>query len=141
MNPRQVRRFSISMPAPLVDQLDNLVRSRGYANRSQAVADLVRSAVVERLDREGRREIAGTVTLVYDHHKRNLQARLTGIQHRYEGLIVAVMHVHLDHHNCMEVLAVRGRADEVRSLADRLATEKGVRHGRLNVTTTPGSLA
>lgn len=123
------------MPSDLVARLDSMARAKGYANRSQAVADMVRAQVVEHLGAAGRHEISGTVTLVYDHHKRDLQARLTDIQHRYEGLIVAVMHVHLDHSTCMEVLAVRGRADQVKDLADRLATVKGVKHGRLAVTT------
>ena len=81
-------------------------------------------------------EIAGTITLVYDHHKRDLQSKLTDIQHDHEGLIISVLHVHLDHHNCMEVLAVRGRADAVRKLADGLIAVKGVKHGKLTVTTT-----
>jgi len=131
-----LRRFSISMSADLVCQLDGMVKSKGYANRSQAVADMVRDRLVEQRGQTGSREIAGTITLVYDHHKRNVQALLTDIQHDHQALILSTLHVHLDHHNCMEVLAVRGRAAAVKDLADRLIVAKGVKHGKLTVTTT-----
>jgi CopG family nickel-responsive transcriptional regulator len=124
------------MPASLARQLDDLVKSKGYANRSQAVADMVRANLVEHLGQMGHQEIAGTVTLVYDHHQRNIQRLLTDIQHDHGGLILSALHVHLDHHTCMEVLAVRGAANAVRQLADRLVTTKGIKHGRLTVTTT-----
>lgn len=136
MNPSPLHRFSLSMPADLVRRLDAMARARGYANRSQAVADMVRAHLVEHHGHQSRHEIAGTVTLVYDHHRRNIQALLTEIQHDHQALIIAAMHVHLDHHNCMEVLAVRGHAGEVKTLADRLTAAKGVKHGKLTVTTT-----
>jgi CopG family nickel-responsive transcriptional regulator len=131
-----MQRFSVSMGRDLVRQLEAMTRDRGYANRSQALSDMVRAQLVDHYAGSDRREIAGTITLVYDHHKRDLQARLTDLQHDHEGLIISVLHVHLDHHNCMEVLAVRGRADMVRKLADHLIAIKGVKHGKLTVTTT-----
>ena len=127
-------RFSVSMPRALADQLDAMAKARGYLNRSQAVADMVRAHLVEHHAQMGDRQIAGTITLVYDHHRRNIQALLTGIQHDHGGLIVATLHVHLGHHACMEVLAVRGRADAVKRLADRLVSARGVTHGRLTMT-------
>lgn len=136
MKVKSLCRFSISMAGDLVAQLDGMTKAKGYANRSQAMADMVRSQLVEHHGQMGCREIAGTVTLVYDHHKRNIQALLTDIQHDHGDLIIAAMHVHLDHHNCMEVLAVRGRADAVKGFADRLIAAKGVKHGKLTVTTT-----
>jgi len=129
-------RFSISMPATLARQLTALVRAKGYANRSQAVADLVRSRLVEHHQELGDREIAGTITLVYDHHKPHLQAALTDIQHDHHAVIVSTMHVHLDHHNCLEVLVVRGKGAVIRQIADELLAAKGVKHGRLTITTT-----
>lgn len=129
-------RFSLSMSSGLVDQLDGMCKAKGYASRSQAVADMVRSHLVEHRALSMAREIAGNVTLVYDHHKRNIQAMLTRLQHDHGGCIIATMHVHLDHHNCMEVIAVRGKAGEVRHLVDRLIAVKGVKHGKLTVTTT-----
>ena len=136
MKKDSVTRFSVSMAGALLRQLDEMVASKGYDNRSQAVADMVRAHIVEHNAQLGEREIAGTITLVYDHHKRDLQSHLTNVQHDHEQLIVSVLHVHLDHHNCMEVLAVRGRADAARNLADRLIAAKGVKHGKLTVTTT-----
>lgn len=127
-------RLSVSLPNALALELDGLVTAKGAASRSALVADLVREAVVEQRARGGRQEIAGVITLVYDHHARNLQARLTDIQHDAEGLIAAVMHVHLSHHDCLEALVVRGPADQVRTLADRLAAVRGVKHGKLTIT-------
>ena len=124
------------MPVALARQFAAFVRAKGYANRSQAVADMVRAQLVEHNAQAGNRDIAGTVTLVYDHHKRNIQTLLTDIQHDHGDLIIATLHVHLDHHNCLEVLAIRGRATAVRQLADRLTSAKGVKHGKLTVTTT-----
>lgn len=134
-------RFSISMSRVLAGQLDAMVKAKGYANRSQAVADMVRAHLVEHRAETGTREIAGTITLVYDHHKRNLQSALTGLQHDHGDLIVATLHVHLSHRDCMEVLAVRGRADAVQQLADRLIAAKGVTHGKLTLTATGRELA
>jgi CopG family nickel-responsive transcriptional regulator len=135
-----VTRFSISMPGDLVRQLDLMSKEKGYLNRSQAVADMVRAGLVEHYGQIGGSEIAGTITLVFDHHKRNIQGLLTDIQHDHGDVIISAMHVHLDHHNCMEVLAVRGRADAIKNVADSLIAAKGVKHGKLTVTTTGESL-
>jgi CopG family nickel-responsive transcriptional regulator len=136
MKKETVSRFSLSMPAGLVRQLDQMVKTKGYVNRSQAVADMVSAHLVEVQGEEREREIAGTITLVYDHHKRNVQALLTDIQHDHQEVIIATLHVHLDHHHCMEVLAVRGKAAIVRLVADQLIAARGVKHGKLTVTTT-----
>ncbi|MFH1024742.1 MAG: nickel-responsive transcriptional regulator NikR [Planctomycetota bacterium] len=129
-------RFSLSMSADLICQLDDMVEAKGYANRSQAVADMVRAHLVEHHGQMGEHEIAGTVTLVYDHHKRNIQTLLTNIQHAHGDVIIATLHVHLDHHNCLEVLAVRGRANDIKKVADQLIAAKGVKHGKITITTT-----
>jgi len=128
------------MPAGLARQLDAMVRAKGYANRSQAVAELVRNRLVECHADAGNQVIAGTITLVYDHHKHNIQGLLTDIQHDHAAVLIATLHVHLDRHNCMEVLAVRGPANAVRKVADQLIAARGVRHGRLTVTTTGAHL-
>lgn len=133
---RALRRFSVSMAGGLVGQLDALARARGYRNRSRALADMVRAQLVEHRAERGNRTIAGTITLVYDHHKRGVQALLTEIQHHHQHLIISTLHAHLDHSNCLEVLAVRGRARDVKKIADRLVATRGVKHGRLTVTTT-----
>lgn len=129
-------RLSLSVPMELAVQLDRMMKEKGSPSRSSLVTDLIRSEVVEHQARRGTQEIAGTITLVYDHHVRNLQTTLTGIQHDAEGLIISVMHVHLTHHDCLEVLAVRGPANQVRRMADRLAAVRGVKHGKLTITTT-----
>ena len=131
-----VGRFSVSLPQGLLDDLDAMVRQMGYDNRSHAIADMVRDRLVEHRRQYGNREIAGTITLVYDHHKRDLQNVLTSIQHDYGDVAISTMHVHLDHHNCLEVLAVRGKAAVIKKLADALVSAKGVKHGKLTVTTT-----
>jgi len=135
-NGKALRRFSVSMPGDLLAQLDDVMQRRGLANRSHAVTEMVRAYLVEHHARESAHEIAGTITLVYDHHKRNLLSLLTDIQHDHGGLIISTLHVHLDHHHCLEVLAVRGPARSIRDLADRLLAAKGVKHGKLSVTTT-----
>ena len=131
-----VSRFSASLPKGLIDDLDEMVKQKGYANRSVAIADMIRDKLVEHRQQFGDREIAGTITLVFDHHKPHLQEVLTHIQHDHHDVIVSALHVHLDHHNCLEVLVVRGRADEVRKIADKLVAAKGVKHAKLTITTT-----
>ncbi len=135
-NLEQAARFSVSLPAQLLRQFDDMVLEKGYANRSQAIADMARNELVEHRQRSGRADIAGTITLVYDHHKQNVQAKLTDIQHDHHAVIISTLHVHLDHHNCLEVLVVRGRAEQIRKIADELIAAKGVKHGKLTVTTT-----
>jgi CopG family nickel-responsive transcriptional regulator len=131
-----VTRFSISLPTELAKQLDRMCREKGYDNRSLAIADMIRNQLVEHQRQFGEREIAGTITLVFDHHKHGLQEDLTSFQHEHYRAIISSLHVHLDHHNCLEVLVVRGSAAEIRKLADRLIGAKGVKHGKLTITTT-----
>jgi CopG family nickel-responsive transcriptional regulator len=131
-----VARITISLPASLLSQLDETFERKGNANRSQAMADIIRDHLVEERRKIGTEEIAGTITLVYDHHKQNVQAALTDIQHDHHEAIISTLHVHLDHHNCMEVLAVRGKANLIQVIADKLIAAKGVKHGKLTVTTT-----
>src|SRR5512137_2292563 len=100
-------RFSISLPASLAKQLDRMATQKGYDNRSLAVADMIRAHLVEHQQQFGDKEIAGTITLLYDHHKQHVQAALTDIQHDHHEVIVSALHVHLDHDNCLEVLVVR----------------------------------
>lgn len=131
-----VDRFSISLDRGLLHDLDVMLREKGYPNRSQAIADMIRDSLVEHRRRSGQAEIAGTITLVYDHHKPHLQDLLTRIQHEFHHHIISTLHVHLDHDNCLEVLVVRGRASLIHSLADQLIAAKGVKHGKLTVTST-----
>jgi CopG family nickel-responsive transcriptional regulator len=136
MKTETVTRFSVSLPPALLRQLDEMAREKGYDNRSLAIADMIRAHLVEHRQKHGTQEIAGTITLVYDHHKQHVQATLTDIQHDHHEVIVSTLHVHLDHHNCLEVLVVRGKAGIIRRIADELIAAKGVKHGKLTVTTT-----
>ena len=136
MKEAQAARFSASLPPQLLRDLDQMTTEKGYSNRSLAIADMIRDHLVEHRQKFGNEEIAGTITLVYDHHKQHVQATLTDIQHDHHEVIISTLHVHLDHHNCLEVLVVRGPAAQIRKIADELVAAKGVKHGKLTVTTT-----
>jgi CopG family nickel-responsive transcriptional regulator len=129
-------RLSVSLPPALLKQMDGMAREKGYDNRSLAIADMIRDQLVEHRQKSGDEVIAGSITLVFDHHKPHLQASLTEIQHDHHNVILSTVHVHLDHHNCLEVLIVRGRARIIRKIAQELIAAKGVKHGKLTVTTT-----
>lgn len=136
MKAESAARFSVSLPPDLLRRLDRMAEQKGYDNRSLAVADMIRAQLVEHREQQRGGEIAGTVTLVYDHHKQHVQELLTNLQHDYPGLVVATMHVHLDHDNCLEVLVARGKSAGVKKMADQLIAAKGVKHGHLTITTT-----
>ena len=129
-------RFTVSLPPQLLKGLDIMVKAKGFANSSQAVAEMIRDRLVDQFQDTDDKEIAGTVTLVYDHHKPNLQAELTDAQHDHHAAIISTLHVHLDHHNCLEVLVLRGRTAAVKHLAERLLSVKGIKHGKLTITST-----
>ena len=133
---KNVARFSISLPGELAKQLDHISHEKNYDNRSLAIGNMIRAHLVEHRQRLGDEEIAGTITLLYDHHQQHVQTALTDIQHDHHKVIIATLHVHLDHHNCMEVLAVRGKAAPIKRIADELIAAKGVKHGKLTVTST-----
>ena len=131
-----VSRFSVSLPQRLLRDLDAMVREKGYVNRSLAIADMVRDRLVDHRQQLGDRPIAGTITLVYDHHRSHVQGVLTELQHDHHQQIISTLHVHLDHDNCLEVIVVRGDAGRVKKLADELIAAKGVKHGKLTITST-----
>lgn len=128
-------RFTVSIETELLNRYLKLSKRQGAKNRSEAIRNLMREALV-REEWTGDAEIVGTVTIVYDHHKRELMDRLTNIQHDHHDAIMAATHVHLDHHNCLEVIAVKGRARDVQKLSDLIINTKGVKHGKLSATTT-----
>jgi len=136
MKQAPVTRFSVSLPPQLLEQFDEMAEAKGYDNRSLAIADMLRGQLVEHRKQFGGEEIVGTITLVYDHHKQHVQEALTDIQHDHHEVIISAVHVHLDHHNCLEVLIVKGKAALIKKIADELIAAKGVKHGKLTVTTT-----
>jgi CopG family nickel-responsive transcriptional regulator len=132
----ELTRFGISIDDRLLKRFDALIAEKGYGNRSEAIRDLIRGALVEEQWAREDEETVGTVTLVYDHHTRDLSDKLTEQQHSHHDAIVSALHVHLDAHNCLEVVVVKGKAGEVRRLADELIGTKGVKHGKLVMSTT-----
>lgn len=136
----QLTRFGISIEQTLLEHFDRLITEKGYGNRSEAIRDLIRGALVEaQVAHEQTAKTVGTVTLVYDHHTRDLAERLTEHQHAHHNAVVSTLHVHLDAHHCLEVIVVRGSAGQVRRLADELIGTRGVKHGRLVLTTADPS--
>jgi CopG family nickel-responsive transcriptional regulator len=130
----KITRFGVSIPARLLARFDDHIRDGGYANRSEALRDLIRDYLVDR-EWESDVETVGTVTLVYDHHVRELADALNNIQHEMGEAIVSSLHVHLDHHLCLEVIVVKGKSHRIRKMADRLIGIKGVVHGKLTAAT------
>lgn len=136
-----VTRFGISLDRMLLDRFDNLIEKKGYTNRSEAIRDLIRDSLVqEEWESSPNNETVGTITIVYSHDTRELADKLTDIQHHHYNLIISTMHVHLDEHNCLEVIAVKGKAKDIKVVADRLIGTKGVKHGKLTLTTTGKNL-
>ncbi len=136
----ELSRIGVAIDSELLEKFDRLIAGRGYTNRSEAFRDLIRDELVEKAWESPESEVVGTVTLVYDHHVRLLNEKLTGIQHSYIHSVLSTLHIHLDHDNCLEVLVVRGKAGEVRRLADVLIGARGVRHGTLTITASGADL-
>lgn len=132
----KVIRFGVAMEKPLLEKFDRLIQKKGYKNRSEALRDLARNNLVEEEWKIGDKETVGTITIVYSHHVHELSDILTDLQHDYYAEIISCMHVHLDAHNCLEVLAVKGKVEKIKKIADKLIATKGVKHGELVMTTT-----
>jgi CopG family nickel-responsive transcriptional regulator len=129
-------RFGISMDSRLLRKFDQLIANQGYSNRSEAIRDLIRAQLVDTTWKREDEEVVGTIALVYDHETHELNDRLIDLQHQFHERIVSSLHVHLDRHNCLEVLIVRGPVKIVKHLAEKLIGIRGVKHGKLLTTTT-----
>lgn len=135
-------RFSVAMDEELLAHFDDLIALRDVAtNRSEAIRDLVRDALVDQQVTAPDTEVVGTVTMVFNHHASDLSEKLDHLQHQHFQQIVSTLHVHLDQHNCLEVLILRGTSKDVHAMAEALIGTKGVAHGKLVVTTTVQILA
>src|SRR5229473_3505931 len=132
----ELSRIGVAIDSNLLKKFDSLIASRGYTNRSEAFRDLIRDELVQETWERPDSQVVGTVTLVYDHHVRLLNEKLTGMQHSHFHEILSTLHVHLDHDNCLEVLVVKGKAKSVQKIADGLISTKGVKHGHLTLTTS-----
>ena len=132
-----LQRFGVSIDNKLLSQFDRIIKEKGYNNRSEAIRDLMRDYLVEEEWRNEKGIAVGTITLIYNHHLREMADKLMDLQHQYHENIISVLHVHLDEHNCLEVLVVKGEKTDIHTIAGRLGSTKGVKHCKL-VTTTAG---
>jgi len=129
----QIKRFGVSLEEDLLEKLDLFVKQNHFPNRSQAIRNLINKNLVEKSWDENK-IVAGAIVIVYDHHRRELQSKSTDLQHDFNDFILSVQHVHLDHNNCLETIAVKGKAKKLRELADKLIGLKGIVHGELVMT-------
>ena len=136
----KLSRIGVAIDSDLLKRFDSLIAKRGYTNRSEAFRDLIRDDLVQTAWESPDSQVVGTVTLIYDHHVRQLSERLTGMQHEFHHHVLSTLHVHLDHDHCLEVLVVKGKASMVQHVADSLIATKGVKHGRLTITTSGAGL-
>lgn len=130
-----LKRFSISLEEDLLNNFDEFITKKKYSNRSEAIRDLIRKAFVQEAW-EADQTVVGVISLVYDHHRHQLQERITEQQHDYHHQIISTTHVHMDHHNCLEVIIVRGQAKTVQELAASLMATRGVKDGHLAMSST-----
>ncbi|MCS7279490.1 MAG: nickel-responsive transcriptional regulator NikR [Thermodesulfobacteriaceae bacterium] len=136
----ELARFGVSIPKELLKAFDDYIEKKHYANRSEAIRDLIRQKLVEEEWKESKEEVVGVITYLYDHHKRELTDRLVELQHDHYDKIITAQHLHVDHERCLEVVLVRGRANEIRELADKIQALKGVLHVNLALTTLGKSI-
>ncbi|OPY71597.1 MAG: putative nickel-responsive regulator [Syntrophorhabdus sp. PtaU1.Bin058] len=128
-------RFGVSLEKTLLDKFDRFIKERNYTNRSEAFRDMIRQELIKKEWVEGD-DVAGAITLIYDHHRKDLLNKITDIQHNFQKLIISTQHIHLDHHNCLEIIAVRGNPSEVQRLMGLMKAIKGVKHGTLSMSST-----
>ena len=133
-------RIGVAIDSDLLEKFDELIDLRGYPNRSEAFRDLIRNELVEESWKSPESEVVGSVTLVYNHHVRQLNDKLLDLQHDHHNSILSTLHVHLDHENCLEVLLIKGKAAAVNQIANALISTKGVKHGRLTLSSSGRNL-
>jgi CopG family nickel-responsive transcriptional regulator len=133
---KSLARFGVSIDTGLLARFDHFILNHGYTNRSEAFRDLIRLRLVEEDVRNESTLAFGVLSLVYDHHKRELEEKLTDLQHRHYTAIIATTHVHVDHDNCLEVILLRGKVGFLRKITSSLSSLKGVKHSKLVLTST-----
>lgn len=131
-----LERIGVSLEDDLLEKFDSYIAKRGYTNRSEAIRDLIRDKLVQQEWESSEKKTMGVVTIVYDHHTMELSQKLADLQHDHYASVVAAMHVHVDHHNCLEVLVLRGKVSEIQELGNALISTRGVKYGKLVPTTT-----
>jgi CopG family nickel-responsive transcriptional regulator len=129
----RIVRLTVSLEEKLLEKFEKFIEEKGYLSRSEAIRDLIRAALIEK-DLKPESFAFGTITVVYDHHQKDLVDKLTEIEHNYLENIISTMHIHIDHHHCLEIIAVKGRVKEIKELTDKITSLKGVKHSKLVFT-------
>lgn len=137
---RNIVRFGVSIEEKLLTKFDEQITGKGYVNRSEAIRDLIRDMLVAQQIEDPEAEAFGTLTMIYNHHHGDITDRLNNLQHDYYRNIVSTTHIHLDEHNCLEVIILRGQAGLIKSLAEMILSTKNVRHGKFVIASTQHSL-
>lgn len=136
-----LNRFGISLPEKLLHDFDRYIHNTGYSNRSEAIRDLIREKLVQKEWTEKKKEIAGAIVFIYDHHVRELLNKVNHVQHDFYKLIISTQHIHLDHDNCFEIIAVKGSSSRVRDLFTQIRSIKGIKHAVLSMSSTGRELS
>ncbi|MDG6229226.1 MAG: nickel-responsive transcriptional regulator NikR [Candidatus Thermoplasmatota archaeon] len=131
-----ISRFGVSIESKLLKKFDIHIKKEGYSNRSEALRDLIRKDLIIEQQKDPNEESIGTLTMIYDHHTGNLTNKLLDIQHDHNAEILTTTHVHIDHHNCLEVIVLKGKTGNIQRLADTIRSLKGIKHGELVLTTS-----
>ena len=129
-----IMRFGVSIEPDLLKKFDKVIRKKGYTNRSEAIRDIIRKNLIIEKNKDPNLESIGTLTMIYDHHAGNLTNRLLDMQHDHTNEILTTTHIHIDHHNCLEVLVLKGKTGNIQKLADKIKSLKGIKHGELVIT-------
>lgn len=132
----RITRFGVSIKPELLDKFDKNIKKKGYNNRSEAIRDIIRKSIIKEDTIAPNSEVMGTLTMIYDHHEGTLTNKLLDLQHEHHNEILSTTHIHMDHHNCLEVLVLKGKTGEIKKLADNIKALKGIKHGELVITKT-----
>ena len=132
----RITRFGVSIKPELLYKFDKNIKKKGYNNRSEAIRDIIRKSIIKEDTIAPNSEVMGTLTMIYDHHEGTLTNKLLDLQHEHHNEILSTTHIHMDHHNCLEVLVLKGKTGEIKKLADNIKALKGIKHGELVITKT-----
>ena len=130
----KITRFGVSIEPELLKKFDKIIKKEGYENRSEAIRDLIRKNLIQEKSKNPDENVIGTLTMIYDHHTGNLTNKLLEIQHTHNKEILSTTHIHVDHHNCLEVLVLKGKSSRVQKLAYSIKALKGIKNGELVIT-------
>ena len=130
----KITRFGVSIEPDLISKFDKLIKKEGYTNRSEAIRDMIRKNLIAEKNKDPDAKVIGTLTIIYDHHTGTLTNKLLDLQHEHHNEILATTHIHIDHHNCLEVLVLKGKTGRIQKLADNIKALKEIKHGELVIT-------